>query len=216
MGILSLFRPCSPPFLSSLFSQSGACYTISTFTFVVEVVMYFQAPLYAVYYITHVLLAGLVYLWKKLREVMDTKSHKLLKEARVLERILNASLKGRLVPCFVLGVSIAECFAGSVLLSMSDQLGKVERYFFVLIYFQTGLCVRTLLTIMSYVFIKSTRYKKALHRSAVKKVERKELMSWKPLRVEFGQNFVDELTPLVVEENVINQTISFAVMYRNK
>lgn len=216
VGIVACLFPCSPPFLSSLFLYGEACGCVWPATAALEVIIWMPIGAYGVHYSLYVILVLLLYLFKKFQEANDIKSRKLYNEVRVFERILNASLKGRIAPVLIFGAALVQYFAGCVLLSMSKELGHTERYVCLLAYIETALFVPTMLGIAARLFVLSKGFCNMSKRLAKRKADKKEVMSWRAVRVEFGGNFVDALTPLVLEGNVVNQTISFAVVYRSK
>lgn len=184
-------------------------------TVTVEAILLQQIGTYAAYYVGHVILIGMTYLWKKMQQASETRNRKLYKEVRILERVINASLRGRLMPSMIFGISLIQYYAGSVVLAMSGKMESMEWYFLVASYAEAVIFIPTVLTIAGQVFVRSRKLQ-SWQRSKLDKAHKKEVRSWRPFRIEFGQNFVDPLTPLVIQSNVTRETITFVVVYRNK
>lgn len=217
VGTVAIIYPCSPLFLSSLFCDLGLISRIMGIaTAALETWLWLQIAVYAVYYGAHVILVDLTYFWKKLHRATEAKSFRLYNEMQVLERVLNATLKGRLMCFLIFDISLIQYFCGCVLLTIAEELAAMEISLFVLTYIDASAFLFTILTLAGRIFVKSERLIRILGRSRLSKFKRRQVKSWRPMRVEFGQNFVDALTPLVVQGNVMRETISVAVVYKNK
>lgn len=132
------------------------------------------------------------------------------KKLKVYEKLLNYCTKGRLFLIMALvmpGVQILLCYTAMQAVH-SEQISKFVAFLFV----QTYL---TILTFSIFLFSATAQINnvstkwilecKTLGRTRLEMRMQKSLTS---LRLEFGNNFVEALTPLVVQDFCVRQTVS--------
>lgn len=151
-----------------------------------------------------------------MRDILLESNAKVIQRIRricVLERILNGSLKGRLIPTVVFLVSGIQFCSGSVLL-MPGRLGMLKGSFFLLMFLEVSTFNLVVLTVGAKIFIKSGRFFVGFKEKIKSKVDKRVILALRPLRIEFGSSFIDNFTPLVVQGSVMSQMVSFVIASR--
>lgn len=214
-------HPCRPPFFASLLEPLGLCYPPYFILLnIVESVMWFEICAYSIYYYGLVLPVLQMYCLKQLHVVELSARKKFprieVASLRILKNVLNHSLSERLYFIMIIFAALIRCLTGSVLLTNYLSLGKLKSLFLLSVYIEAGFGMMIMLYVPSRIYRGSirlySRTRKNIRDPFLARVSR----SWKPLKIKFGVSFIDNLTPLVIERNVLCQTMRHAILYRNK
>lgn len=140
-------------------------------------------------------------------------------EARVLAGVVNASIRDVIFPTIVLFLPMAQTLTGTTLLTAGTQVPISQIIFFGLVY-TVGILVNVAATsAAAQIYISSKRAVQEV-RISVERVSDKKTPKYMtrltrslwPIRLEFGYNFVDEMTPLVVQEYCQRQLVTLALV----
>lgn len=221
--VLAYHYPCSSPFFSNMLNTySLPCYRHFKLSYIIESYMWFEAIVYAVHYYGLVLPVLQMYCLKFLSLVELTPQRQFpyinIASLRVLENVLNSSLSWRLYFNVIMFGALTQCVAGSgsVLLKNQLSLGKAKALFL------SVYCVESVLGLIILLYIPSRIHWRSLNLfSRTRKYirdpwEKRVARSWKPLKIKFGDSFVDSLTPLRIERNVLCQTMRYVILYKSK
>lgn len=230
---LVFFAPCTAPLIGSIMLPRSSPYC-STFTTnltlpqilvrlnlaVTDGLLLSKCFIGGTFYNMDVLLTGIAFLVLECDIAANCENPKLTvyRKLQVLEKILNAAVKTRVLPTnsFVLPVlQIASCFA---LVKLHDQLDFSELPIYVVVYVDVVVFNTLTFTGAARVYILGDNLLRRLWekirggRKGNSRGKRMMLKSFRRLRVEFGNNFVDRLTPLVLQDFCAKQSISMLVV----
>lgn len=178
----------------------------------------------AAYYAIFVMFAGISCLlficWSNFQSVRkpenEVESIMMYRKLQVWERSLNESVKGRLFGSAMFLIPVVQVVATTLLLSIGSQL-RWDRTLFVAA-FSADAMIYSFATVSFAAVILSTstkwleRERRQWQRSKyMRRVDR----SLRPLRIEFGSNFADKTTALVVQDVCWRQIVGFCLMSRS-
>ncbi|OXA45007.1 hypothetical protein Fcan01_20145 [Folsomia candida] len=182
-----------------------------------EFLIFLQLSVCTAYYLLTVLLTGVTFLWIEIEtfikrcktEIFDQAEYR---KVQVFEKLLNSCIResiflkvALLVPAFQV-----------IILYVTIKMSHAHQYFLTMafLYVYLGSIGFTVLTFSAAgkVYAASQDWIAKSKTGERKKYGRKFHYSLIPLRLQFGRNFVEPLTPLVVQEFCIRQTISFLLV----
>lgn len=226
VALLLLLRPCQPPFLASIFLPS--C-TPSEFGFLshlpllaTEATLFFHFASPGSFIIVFALTGGLCSISKyttSLRPHSST-AFRAYRTLQVAEGLVNDCLKHTYFPALLLGPPVIQMFAIFACIKLHTE---IEMPLFALFPLMVILCgVLTMMPLLAagktYKASKELIKVFASRRGTGDRKQRREwartVRSIKPLRIQFGGNFVDACTPLVVEDFCMRTTASL-LLYAN-
>lgn len=222
--------PCSPPFIGS-FLESCCCrvhgdasslgtvkkLTLASVDFLLS--LYLTIP--GGFYISIVLFSGTACLWSYIKTVRRSRVFALdlhtYKKLQMLETLYTSSNAKRNLPTFLTGVPGIQIFSAFVCIRLQREVDMPQFSLFPLLYLDGILLTIVYLSLASSVYVSSNglieRWKK--HRKCRRsKYIRKTLRSLRPLKIKFRNNFVDQCTPIVVQDFIITQTASLLLLSR--
>ncbi|OXA41131.1 hypothetical protein Fcan01_23994 [Folsomia candida] len=239
LGILLVFIPCQFPFLESFFLPKDLC-TFSpnhltdckSLSLVVARLILIIADAFilghvyaiGVTYILVVLLAGILFLWVNSCRTFTQKNADLRSYRRLqaLESVLNSCTRHRIFPIVSLGFPAVQILDVFLLIRYHEGMNYSLLFMLIVQYSQCFVCSSMLFIFAGKVYSNSvtwlgmrTRVVAKMERggsNVERKVERKFLKSLAPLKLWFGSNFMDTLTPLVIEQFCILQTINLLLL----
>lgn len=178
------------------------------------------------------LIPGLAILWGRCQEFMNSKGGNLdflvkgYRQLQVQEKIHNSSYRSRILPIVLLTCPVIQILSGFALIALFHQANLFQLSIFLTMFLDAAVCGIIVVTFASSVYIKAEVWinnVKYVKRRNVKSRRGKEarysqrvLKSFRPLRLEFGNNFVGRLTPLVMQEFCISQTASLLLLDRGE
>ncbi|OXA54724.1 hypothetical protein Fcan01_11035 [Folsomia candida] len=136
---------------------------------------------------------------------------------QLLDRILNSALKGELVPAIIGLVPQIQVFSLFVCIRLSSKIPFPGVLLFPLILTDASVVNFVVNTLAAAVNTNSSNLLVDLNQElrgfSVRSSFRKELKASRPTKIQFGQNFVDKGTPLVIENFCFNQTVSLLLLH---
>lgn len=225
--VLVLYSPCQVPLLGSVFMPLDQCAkladsstTISYAQFalrlllsLVEAVLLTQVFIGGTFYDVDGLLTGISNFVQECNLAFRKTEIDAYRKLQVVEKLLNDCVKGRIFPivAFTLpALQVMTCFAVT---KLHDKIGLSSLIIYLCLYIDVLIFNMLVFTGAGRVYLFSQTWIQKLAKTfPFSKLKTKTLKSFKPLRVEFGSNFVDPLTPLVIQHFCVNQTVSLLVL----
>lgn len=133
------------------------------------------------------------------------------KNLRVLEAINNNCVRARILPALVVDLPAIQLASGYVCIKLHTTMSLPAIACFGLIYWDVIIFTTAMFTASSRVYTKSGELLatwRAQWRSGSRSELRRSLSSLCPVKVRFGNNFVDHSTPLVFQDTINNLTVS--------
>lgn len=172
------------------------------------------------------LFSQIAVLWLKSREVFnnynkarveDADPLRRYKELLVWEKLMNACISGRMMAVVMAVIPVVQVLSSCGLILVHSNVSLVQNAFLLFIMIEAIVFVVFLLTAAGVGYKKSIQWlqRQRAGRKWRERVWRKTIASFPPIKIHFGSNFVDPLTPLVVEDFCWDATISL-VMLRKK
>ncbi|OXA41382.1 hypothetical protein Fcan01_23750 [Folsomia candida] len=226
LGLVVLFNPCMPPFLGSFILPLDHCQQRQNFSRVsglslglaiVEAVSFTQIFVAGTFYNIDGLLPGIAYVVMECNRAIEFDRMEISKfrEIQVLEKLLNDCFKKRIFPivAWTLPIlQIAFCFS---MIQLHDKISfaafpmyvgmYVDCVVFNMLVFVGAARVNTISVGWITKFVKDDKIRNS-------KWKMKAVSSFRPLRGEFGSNFADALTPLVIQDFCSSQTASLLLL----
>jgi hypothetical protein len=226
LGILLAFQPSMPPFLGSVLIAALYGWNLPQFFIILsriaiifsEMLIFMTGILNAVCYAAYFLMAGLLAMLFEI-EKMQTSYKKdqiqVYRKLQVFEALLNSSVRFYIFPVTILIAPIIQILAGFATIHLHNQLG-ISLLIFLTLAFIEGTFVDVLfLTGAKQVYVKSYEWLSKMRRiHGMDRIRRRVLKSMLPLRVWFGNNWVDRTTPLVLQQFCSIQTTNLLLLAR--
>lgn len=179
-----------------------------------DIIMWNRAAVFGGYYALIVLIALLAYLQNGMNQVLRKKDFKRLNQARVLERLMNSFLRRRIVLAIISSCALIEILMGSVLLAAGGV--SIIIAVFAIYYVEILLFLIVFLTFAANIYSQGLQIVRFYGKESNTKFEKKVCSSIMSMRIEFGNNFIDRLTPLVIQEKVTGETVSFSLLLKSR
>ncbi|OXA42525.1 hypothetical protein Fcan01_22913 [Folsomia candida] len=139
---------------------------------------------------------------------------------RLIEKIMNYSMKGQLVPAMIGIVPLIQVFTQFVCIKLYSEIPLPGFLIFPMLLLDSAIVNLVIETMAANVHTNSVRLLAELNfelKSLPRRSKfRKELEACTATRIQFGQNFVDKGTPLVIENYCISQTVSLLLLNSTK
>lgn len=134
------------------------------------------------------------------------------RELQVLNRVMNSILLTKVTPTMVSVAPAIQVFGQYVCIMLHKEIPYPQFILFPVTVWNSFACNMFFLSFASAMFGRSERVLKRMRGlSANKKIRRKVRASWE-LRLKFGSNYVDQGTPLVIQDFCILQTVNLILM----
>ncbi|OXA53838.1 hypothetical protein Fcan01_10304 [Folsomia candida] len=224
LATLTMISPCQPVLLSRLFCAKGnflggkSHFIIQSFLAILEIVAFEHLAFSAVYYLATVLLQGISLLWISCNDfVISDKTVKdnfasfsKYRELKVYEKLLNSCTKSRILLTVALLAPAIQILLScvSIKLFQSENTRKIEAFLFIWVYILALVFTIFLFSAAAQINNLSMNWISLFKRKCRNRVERRMHKSLMSLRLEFGNNFVEALTPIVVQEFCVRQTVT--------
>lgn len=114
----------------------------------------------------------------------------------------------RLIPTVVVGFPALQFVTSFVAIKHGDKIDWPEFGMFPLVYFDGFFINVVMFTAASWIYEDSSKLLKKLKSQKLTAQLRKTLIALPPLKVRFGDNFVDSCTPLVIQDFCVQNTAS--------
>ncbi|OXA48598.1 hypothetical protein Fcan01_16538 [Folsomia candida] len=226
--------PCAPPFLGSMLTYcrdvaAEGDYQIPVFArvgiLIAEFFMFCHVCIAAAFYITHVLFPGLICVWDYIRIVDSweiytiseiSKCIQAYRELRIIEILNNLTNRTRVLPACAIGFPAIQFFSFYVCIRLHENIPPAAFIMFPTAYFDCFLFTIVIFTAAARVYTGSESLLKKWERRFPnvqrKSVMRKTFISFPPLKVRMGGNFVEAFTPLVVQDFCVRTTASMLML----
>ncbi|OXA44507.1 hypothetical protein Fcan01_20712 [Folsomia candida] len=223
-GLLTIFLPCQPGLLSSILCSRNDIFLsfhypkyLVFFAALLEFLLFMQVAVGASYNIISVLLTGVTFLWIECTTFIQR--YEILfvsqvgyRKVQIFEKLLNASTRESIFLKTALLLPALQIIMSFVTINMFHASQGLMTLMFLWLYVLAFSF--TLLT-----FSAAAKANGASHGWIARckggdgrKIARKFHRSLVPLRLRYGNNFVEVLTPLVVQEFCMRQTMSFLIV----
>lgn len=229
-ALMTAFMHCKPPLLGSfLLCQKEWSSPIWKWLELlllasIEFAMAMQCCISAGHYVLFSQIFGIVMLFGRCQELATLKNAKVAylvkgyRQLQIQEKIHNSSYRGRILPFSILCIPLMEILSGVALIAVFHKANLLLTSSFLVTYMDCIVVGMLMLTFASSVYVKTEVWlNHAQSKSGKGKTIRYFRMvrqSFRPLRLEFGNNFVDRLTPLVMQEFCCRQTATLLLLAR--
>lgn len=218
-GLLFL-SPCQPPFIGSHLFPKCLCPTIlariSAAIFELTAVSYMAVI--GSTYVEHVLFTGIVHLWTRSKSdaVFNRNSISNYRELQIFEKLLNSCVLSRIFPSMAWLGPIVQIMGTFALIKFHGGMNPFHVAFVVTETVIMAGCNLILFSGAGRIYGKSCEWLVLVKNGKIGDIQnnvgRKVLKSMPPLRVWFSGNFVDRLTPLVIQQFCMLQTMNLLLL----
>ncbi|OXA49224.1 hypothetical protein Fcan01_16026 [Folsomia candida] len=144
---------------------------------------------------------------------------RLYRKIWIVERMLNAIFSAALLPIMLLNWTSVQIFAGFVTISRHSVVQMPQYLMFPIVWWNCIALNLSVTTLSSYIYGNSGRIMGQLGKLRCqlrfrfgRKLAHRELRSCTPLKIKFGNNFIDGMTPIVNQDLAWNQTMSLMLL----
>lgn len=224
-----MFLPCSPPLLGSFLLCGITRWSCPVMKWIatlilagMEFAMAMQCALVGIHYILFSQIAGLVLLLGKCELFIKLNPNDIpilvsgYRKLQISERIHNSTFRVVILPVCIFGLPLIEILIGFAIIVLFYETNWFQLVIILVLYlgitvfgliiltFASSICTKTegWLKLLKHRVGRNGRYWKRVHKS------------FRPLRLEFGNNYVDRLTPIVMKEFCLRQTASMLLLTR--
>lgn len=226
VAIFVFISPCQLPFLGSLFFSTCSGWSValilSRFVLaLLEYVILTQMVLSGYLYAVFMLLSGIIFLWNESEKAFcshgNCKRNKFMtkyRQLQVMEKVINSCIRFRIFPLHAMvspTVQILSCYAIVKLHSSMELSHLVSLLVTAFVSFVFGNLI--VFGGAAMIYSKSCGClvtAKDWHKNH--KIHKRVMHSMTPLKCWFGSNYVDFLTPLVIQHFCISQTINLLLL----
>lgn len=134
---------------------------------------------------------------------------------QVLEGLNNDCGRDLLLPALVGGLPAIQFSSSYVCIKLHHTMSLPSLGFFFLLYFDMIILIFAVFTINSKVYIVSSKLLsnwKSAWGNSKSSLLRKSLRACVPMKVRFSNNFVDNRTPIVIQDMCVRQTVSLLLL----
>lgn len=168
-------------------------------------------------FIVGLLFAGMIHLWLESTQLFDDTrvESKILKyrELQVFEKLLNAFTAARIFPVLVSTLPAMEILGVFALVRLHGGMDTLQ-----LAFIAAETLIVTGFTLVFFsgpgkIYSGSVKWLRDCKAGENRGVNRKVLASWTPLKIRFSKNFVDELTPLILQQFCTIQMVNLLLVF---
>lgn len=199
---LVFFIPCQKPFLGSIFLPPSSCKAPSSLHRISLAAIEFVAMHYMAMtgglFVAGITFSGLIHLWLESSNLPPTNLQK-YRELYIFEKLFNSCVQGRIFPLIISVCPVVEIIGGFACIRLREGMNLLQFLFIVM---ETLIVTGFTLVASSgagKIYTGTVKWLRDCKAGEDKRLNNKILASLTPLRVRFGQNFVDGLTPLVLQ-----------------
>lgn len=219
--LLVAFRPCQPGLSSYLLYRLDmvwqANFLLRLLTAALEFCIFMQICVSAGYYAIILLLTGTIFIWMACETFIKRYEREAAQQVeyrrvQILEKLLNFCTRAQIFFMVALILPTFQIIIFSALINVLHAGHQFIAVALVFIYLCTLSFTLLTFTAAAKVYTVSKFWIAKCKGVEKKKYSIKLHKSLRPLRMQFGNNFVEILTPLVVQEFCLRQTISLLLM----
>lgn len=230
MGLLIFLNPTQAPFLGSMLNSKIFANCVTTtcqFPLFAKLLLaifewisflFMEVPPFHCFVFNF--LTGVIFLLEESLNSSKSQEIGYYRRLQILEKMVNASARARIFPCMASGMPIGQILNGFGSIRFHSTLNPAHLGFMVV--FVVTVTVLSLIVFggcgliheRSLVWLRSARQRTCSRKAS--KIQRRVLRSLIPLRVWFGSNFVDNLTPLVIQHFCMVQTANLLLLSYKK
>lgn len=234
IALVVFLIPCKPPFLGSILVQKDFCRDIMTNWNVtnlairvslagLDFLVMMQLCYVVNYYAYHVLLTGQYFLWIQgydLLRSLGTRDPDLdflleYRKLQVVEALLRQAVRWRVFPAVSVIMPACQVLSSFALIKLHDSMPMSSILLMIDIIMASGVfsTVVFIIAAKSYSVSKECleENRRVGGRGRIRE-EKKAQKSLKPVRVQFGNNFVEPLTPLIFQQFCVEHTASLLML----
>lgn len=227
MGFLVFLEPCQPPLLGSIILPPRSAFCLpdlgrktATVTLVrlglatFEFVILLYITVIAIFYVIYVLLGGIIFLWEECTHVFgrSTAAFVEYRKLHVLEKLLNSCIRHRIFPMIAFFCPVVQILSSYLLVELHGHVNWSQLILFSTVFLDVLMLNVTIFSGCATVFKRSRRWLAKVKGEKMSKMNKKMLVSMIPLRVWFGESFIDGITPLVIQEFCSLQTMNLLLL----
>ncbi|OXA47544.1 hypothetical protein Fcan01_17986 [Folsomia candida] len=203
--VMLVIWPCQAPLLGSFLlpddqcsrhifqSDFGVMFILRMVLILLEFIQICRNVVVATHYTVYIVVSGILYFWEETTKILRFPSSlEGYRDLQVLEAILNASIRFRLFPTLLTVAPTMEILATFVAIKYHDVIRIIHLILIILLAINAIIVVVMYCTGAGIVCRKSGEYLIDMKASVKDKVERKLLKSFAPLKVRFGEFFLNE------------------------
>jgi hypothetical protein len=150
------------------------------------------------------------------RQIGSSSNHMMYRQIQVLEIIFNNYLKNRITPLVLTFLPLLQMFSQYLCIKYHDIFPPLVFLLFPFVFIDSLVGNVFISTLASWVLTNSESVVNLLRMKAVgpvrKSLLRKQIKSYPLLKIKFGSNFVDRLTPFVIQSTILSQTASLLLI----
>lgn len=220
ISTLVFFIPCQQPFLGSIILPPTSCQVPSKYVRIIlatfEFIPVHYLALAAGIFPIALLFGGMVHMWlhiSKLRNTTGLSFIRKYRELQVFEKLFNSCNQGRIFPVLVTLCPVIEILGAFACVRLRGEMIPLE---FTFIMMETKLVTGFTLAFFSGAGKINTGSGKLLRacKAGENRTETKKVLATLiPLKVRFGQNFVDGLTPLILQQFCTIQMANLLLLF---
>lgn len=236
--IIGLIFPCKAPFIGSIIYSEENCsgdkrgcgsliqnmaYIMLT---IINAIVHTKSVILGAQYAVFFLVPGILFLYRECHNFINQKKLKTLKFdgfrcLQVLEKIVNQSFQKRIYLSAVFLLHLLEILATVAVIKYWRVLNIASKIFYAIVGFDSGLVSIVNMSFSAKIYSTTLAWLKGQN-GVMKfskgkygfKWERRFIRSCLPLRMRFGDNFVDVLTPLVMQNFCSSQIATLLLVGR--
>lgn len=222
IALLVFMSPCQLPFLGSLLLTT--CSSPSTYFVLIRIGLALLEFLVVTHllvselpYGLFMLLGGILTLWDAFQKTVVNYGSEIVilkyRKMQVLEKLVNSCLQSRVFPIMAMVSPIAQIFTGFAIVEFHSSMDLSHMVSMLVFLAGSSLVNLSVFAGAGSICCKSLKWLKAAKNCHMtNKVQKRAIKSMTPLRIFFGSNYVDVLTPLVVQNFCLNQTLSLLLL----
>lgn len=139
----------------------------------------------------------------------------LYRYAQILDKSFNSFLSEQIIPAIMFCNPVIEIFSLFVCISYVNEVPMPGFLVFPFLLVASGVINIVIITLASRIYGLSRHLLTSLERMTLlkrSKLMRRKLKACNKLKIEFGSNFIDNGTPVVLQNFCINQTLSLILL----
>lgn len=166
-----------------------------------------------VHYAIYILISGILHLWEESSKILSSPTFsKKYRNLQILEGVLNRAVRGKILPLVLVACPGIQILSAVAFIKFQHVMPGTHLVFLGLAAID-GLIMNILFcTAAGVIFRTSGAYLRDMKGVVKDKVGMRLLKSFAPLKVRFGSNFMDELTPLVIQQFCSIQTMNMLLL----